>query len=403
MKTSIYALLSAQLLSILGSAVAAVAIPWLLLTAEVGPQKLAWVFAVQSGAAVLAALIGTPFLDRFEKRRTYIACDVLLATASFGLIALYLSHALHPATVAAILACSAIISSLSSAAGSAMIPELLAEDESANQRVNGLIGTFHNFGDLAGPLLGGVIIATLGNVTALAIDGATFVISGLLLWWFLPQRKGAALPAPASEATEEPAKAAYLAGLLAIVHDPMLRRVTLVSGVVNMVISPLLVLFLPVMVKQSGGSALGVGVLFSCFGVGAFLASLLYTWRGAKLAPLPSLAASMLLAVLSLALLPFVPQLGACGLLCVIGAAVGYTGPLEQTLMQNHSPANQIGRIMLAYSACRTVSVPVGFLVVGEVLGQGNSQAAALTLAGLLSLALLASMMPYAVPKEAMR
>ena len=41
-----------------------------------------------------------------------------------------------------------------------MISELLKGDEVENQRVNGLIGIFYNFGDLAGPVLDGLPIAS---------------------------------------------------------------------------------------------------------------------------------------------------------------------------------------------------------------------------------------------------
>ncbi|MFC4159167.1 MFS transporter [Chitinimonas lacunae] len=405
MNASILAMLSAQILSILGSAIAAIAIPWLLLEAQVGPDKMAGVFAVQSCAAVLAAIFGTPFLDRYEKRRVYIGCDLLLAGATFALISLYLSGLLTPLMVALILAFAAVVSSFSEAAGSSMIPELVEDNGVTNQRVNGLIGTFHNFGDLAGPAIGGLVIAGFGAVGALAIDGVSFVLSAVLLLLFVARGKK---PAPAPQAETETLRTTYLGGIREIGRDPVLRTVTFISAIINMVITPLLVLLLPVMVKQAGGSALGVGSLISCFGVGAFLASLLYTWKNSPLPPLQSLLASVLLALAAFVLIPLAGSYVAYIGLFLIGASVGYLGPLEQTLMQNSSPPHLIGRIMLAYSAFRTLLVPVGFFIVGGTLARIGVSEAFFALAALLGVAalsllysLLAESRSWAVEKQA--
>lgn len=366
-------MLAAQILSILSSAIAGIAIPWLLLDAHISPDKMSWVFAVQACAAVLAAVLGTPFLDRLNRRSAYIGCDLLLALGSLALVALYLSGAMSTYAIAAILACTAIIGELSGAAGSAMVPTLLANDKVSNQRINGLLGTFHNFGDLVGPAIGGLVIAGLGSVAALSIDGASFLISALLVYTFLP-RTSAAPPVEAENSAS--GRSGYLVGVRAIARSPVLRMVTLVSAVINMVITPLLVLLLPVMVKGNNGTALGVGTLISCFGVGTFMASVLYTARNARIPPLPSLLGSVVLVLLCFLLLPFAQSWASYLLLFLVGTGIGYLGPLEQTLLQNSAPSAQIGRVMLAYSAFRTVLVPVGFFVVGQALAHfGTAQA----------------------------
>lgn len=381
---SVNALLWAQALSILGSAISAIAIPWLLLESHIDPSKIALVFVAQSCAALLAALLGTPFLDRIEKKSTYILCDILLACCCFTLIMLHTTKALNPVLIAAILACSAVVSAFSSAAGSAMIPELLKEGDVNNQRVNGLIGTFHNFGDLLGPLIGGLLIASLGVVTAIMLDGATFLLSALLLALFVPKFKTP--PAHAHEAA--PGKHAYLAGVKEIAHTPVLRNVTLISAIINMVITPLLVMLLPFLVKSSGGSALNAGVLISCFGVGAFIASLLFSIKNSSLNPMLGLFGSVTLAFLCFLLLPLASNILSYLLLFLIGFSVGYLGPLEQTLMQNSAQESQIGRVMLAYSAFRTLFVPIGFLLTGYSLSNFGLTAGFYSLALILAIGL---------------
>lgn len=379
-------MLAAQILSILGSAIAAIAIPWLLLETDAGPEKISLVFAAQSCAAIFAAVLATPFLDRMEKKKVYIACDVFLALGSFALISLYSMRLLNVATVIAILASTAIIKELSGAAGSAMIPELLANDKINNQRINGLIGTFHNFGDLAGPAIGGLVIAGIGTILALALDGISFLMSALILLLFIPKFNGGTDQQCSSEtATGND----YWTGVKEIARSPVLRMVTLISAIINMVITPLLVLLLPVMVKENGGTALGVGTMMSCFGIGTFLASVLYTVQNGNMPPLPSLLGSVLLALMSCILIPMTQGSTIYVFLFLIGISVGYLGPLEQTLMQNNAPPSQIGRIMLAYSAFRTLLVPIGFFITGQTLTLFSVSATFMALAALLAIAVV--------------
>ncbi|WP_338846199.1 MFS transporter [Massilia sp. W12] len=396
MQLPVRAMLAAQFFSILGSAIGALAIPWLLFEAHLSPERIALLFAVQSGAALLAALLGTPLVDRIDKRKAYIVCDLLLALASFSLVGLYLAHALHPLIIALILAIAAVLSAFASAAGSAMIPGLLQQQAcdhpDTHQRVNGWIGVFHNFGDLAGPIIGGLCIAALGSAGALALDGATFLLSALLLFVFLPRMSAsAAHPASThSEAGQAHGRNDYLAGVREIMRSPVLRMVSLISAVINLSLTPLLALLLPVLVKQAGGSALGAGVLISCFGGGALLASLLISLRPLPWPAVYSLCGSPGLMLLCFVLLPFSSGLSSCFLLFLLGLAVGYLGPLEQTLMQSHAPQQHVGRVMLAYSALRTVPVPLGYFICSLGLAQANLAASLHSLAALLALALAA-------------
>lgn len=386
MTRPVASMLLAQLLAIMGSAIGTIAIPWLLLEGDVSAQRISLVYVAQSGAAVFAALLGTSFLDRLEKKSIYVACDVFLATAVFGLIALYLLDMLNPIAIAAILASSAIVGALSDAAGLAMIPSLLVGSKVDNKLVNGLIGSFHNFGDLVGPVIGGLLIATIGSVGGLSVQGVAFLLSATLIMFFVPKLK------PVAKRLVDPVESksvAYLAGVREIARSPVLRLVTLTSAIINMVITPLLVLLLPVMVKESGGSALGVGALISCFGAGAVFSSALFATGRFNPSPLPSLLGSVMLALISFALIPLVPYYAVYVALLLIGVSVGHLGPLEKTLVQNSSPTLQIGRIILAYSAFRTLLVPVGFLIVGQTLEHASLSTTFFSLAAALGLAVI--------------
>ncbi|TDM05415.1 MAG: hypothetical protein C4K60_11555 [Ideonella sp. MAG2] len=362
MTRALKALLAAQALSILGSAIAAVAIPWLLLEGQVSPLQMSWIFMAQSGAALLAALMGTALMSRFETRDLYMGCDLLLATASVCLITMLAAGWLNPLVIALVLAGAAVISAFSEAAGLAIVPALLPGSGVSPHRVNGMIGSFHNVGDLAGPALGGWVVAVLGATGALALDAASFVLSAMLFWLFVPRSGN-----PSANHRKETGNSQtdQWAGVRAIAASRLLRGVTLTSAVVNMVVTPLLVLLLPVMVKGSGGTAWGLGSLLSCFGAATLVSSVIFSALPSTPRPWLGLMGSLLLAAIALLALPGLPGYGMYASVLLLGLAIGYLGPLEQTLMQVHADPPNIGGILLAYSALRTLLVPIGFLAAG--------------------------------------
>jgi predicted MFS family arabinose efflux permease len=399
--TRAWAFLSSQCLSILGSALSGIAIPWLLLEKDPGAGIASMVLSSQSLAAIVAMVFGSLMIDRIDKRRFCMASDLTLCLGLVLLVALYFLNRLTPLAIVLFVVLHAIMGSLAHAAETALIPQIAASGSMSNHRINGLIGVFHNGGDLLGPVLGGLIITSAGLAGALCLDSASFLASFLLYWFFIPASTGA-LPA-ASEATTPPAaseatapaappvqsiKAEMLGGVKQIIHDPLLRCVTFASAVINMVLTPFLSLLILVLVKSRSGSALDAGVMLSCFGVGGFLASALFALGGERLRrhPLPAMMLSLLAMLGAFVALPLLDGNAVLPCLLLIGLCVGYLGPLEQTMVQDHAQQDMLGRVLLAYSASRTLLVPLGYAITAMALAQFGVKGACFAMALLLLL-----------------
>lgn len=388
--TRAWAFLSSQCLSILGSALSGIAIPWLLLEQDPGAGTASMVLTFQSLAAIVAMVFGSLMIDRIDKRRFCMAADLTLCLGLAFLVALYFLKLLTALPIVLFVVLHAIMKSLSYAAEMALIPQIAASGSMSNQRINGLIGVFHNGGDLLGPVLGGLIIASAGIVGALCLDSASFLVSFLLYWFFIPASTGAL--AQVGGATERPTpagiKAEMLGGVKQIMHDPLLRCVTFASAVINMVLTPFLSLLILVLVKSRSGSALDAGVMLSFFGVGGFLASALFAWGGERLRPraLSSMMASLLVMLGAFVALPLLAGHAVLPCLLLIGLCVGYLGPLEQTMVQDHAQPDMLGRVLLAYSASRTLLVPIGYAVTAGALAQYGVKGACFAMALLLLL-----------------
>jgi Na+/melibiose symporter-like transporter len=125
---------------------------------------------------LLGALAGV-FADRWDRRRTMIVADLLLAA---GLLPLLLVHGRGQVWIVLIvLLWESSAAQFFTPAEQAMLPSLVRDDELVT--ANAVSGQIQNLARLAGSGLGGVIAAT-GGITAVALaDAASFVVSAALI------------------------------------------------------------------------------------------------------------------------------------------------------------------------------------------------------------------------------
>ncbi|GAA3677191.1 MFS transporter [Nonomuraea antimicrobica] len=141
------------------------------------PGLTALLFAIHSlPGVVLFPLIG-PLTDRFDRQRLRVACDLGSVVPVIGLLI-----AFHAGSVALALGCLAALSLFAAVAGpipEAALPNLVtSQDLPLAQTV---LGSLYSAGLLVGAGLGGVVTAAWGTSATLLIDGASFVLSALLV------------------------------------------------------------------------------------------------------------------------------------------------------------------------------------------------------------------------------
>jgi MFS family permease len=134
---------------------------------------MASVFAPQ----VLLGAVAGVFADRWDRKRTMITADLLLAA---GLIPLLLVRG--PAQiwiVFAVMFWEGSVEQFFSPAQQAMVPRLVPDDELLT--ANAVSGQVSNVSRLAGSALGGVLAAAGGLPAVTLADAATFLASAALL------------------------------------------------------------------------------------------------------------------------------------------------------------------------------------------------------------------------------
>ncbi len=127
------------------------------------------------------------------------------------------------------------------------------------------------------------------------------------------------------------------------------------------------------------------------FGIGTTLSSLLYGTYGKHFSGY-RIISLLGLGFISLSL--FSEQYVLFIQLFAIGCGIGFTAPVEITLIQRRVPENLFGRIMTLFTSTRFLSVPLGYVCFGAVLESRIAQQtpimmAAMVLGGLLIYLLL--------------
>jgi len=378
---------SAALLSNYGSMLRAVALPWLaVLTLDAEPRHMALLGVATLLPGFVLGLWVAPWVDRRRRRPLLVGADLArallligvgigAAQGWIGLPGLYLA--------ALALGCFHFVFAV---ANDAYLPSLVPRAQllAANSRIQAAEAVTEG----AGFASAGWLVQWLGAPFALAVDGMSFAVSGLLLG-------GIRRPEPAPS-PEPPREGLALGdGLREIAASRVLRTLAGASWLRafgHQVVGVVYMLY----VTRALDFAPGVlGMVFAVGAASSFGGALLAERAGLRLGAGPAMACGLAIAGLAVGLLPFAPAASAVGLVLLVvhqlgdGADVVFSvnaRSLRQRIVANErlgrvSGALRFGELgaMLLASAVGAVSAET--LGLRETLGIG---AAGLLGAGLL-------------------
>ena len=165
--------------SLLGDGMVGVALAFAVLDNGGSPSDLGIVLAARMLALVACLLAGGVVADRVDRRKVMVAAD-LTRLASQGVLAALLIDG-HPsiAAIAGLTAITGAATGFFNPASTGLLP-LVVKPELL-QQANGLRGTAQSAGEIAGPLLAGLLVVAASPGWALAIDAATFAVSAAFL------------------------------------------------------------------------------------------------------------------------------------------------------------------------------------------------------------------------------
>jgi len=171
---------SGMTVSLLGDGIYLVAIAWQVYDLSNAPSALAVVGLSWSVGIVCFLLVGGVLSDRLDRRLVLIFADVVRCAVLVVVGVLSLSGALELWQLIVLAALFGAGEAFSGPAFTAFVPDIIDESDlvPANALENFIRPLMLR---LAGPLIGGAVIALAGVGTAFLVDAGTFVVSGLCL------------------------------------------------------------------------------------------------------------------------------------------------------------------------------------------------------------------------------
>ncbi|WP_187368850.1 MFS transporter [Baekduia soli] len=172
-------LFAGQAVSLFGDAMVDVALAFAVIKLGASPAQLGLVFTARSIAMVAALLAGGVLADRLDRRAILVACDLVRLAAQGALAAALIAG--HPAiwVLAALSAVTGAATGVFNPTSTGFLPSVVSAE--GLQPANALRGLSASAGRMAGPVLSGVLVATVGAGWALAADAATFALSAAFL------------------------------------------------------------------------------------------------------------------------------------------------------------------------------------------------------------------------------
>src|SRR5215217_6159507 len=343
--------------SFVGDAVSMVALVVLVVQVTGSATAVGGALVARLLPTILSPLAGV-LADRVDRRRVLVASDLARAVLVLGLV-----FARDLATIYILIFLMGLARTIFNPTVRAAFPSVVGGGDLT--RANALIAGTFSTSIMVGPVLGGLLVASIGVDAAFLADAVTYLISAILL-------STVPLPHPSRDSEEEGfvrelrSGFDYLLGArvpLAIVVGAFLTILTINATVPAEVF----------LAKETFGTGdAGYGLLVSLWGGGMVLGSAMMAVLGDRINLVLLYFLSVFVgasALVGTGLAPaFVLALGA---LTVEGAATGVDNVATDTILQKRVPEAFLGRVFsirfLGYSAGEALAYPLGGLLVDAV------------------------------------
>jgi MFS family permease len=385
-------LLTSQAISALGDAVTFTALPLLVLALTGSGLMMGIVGALGMLPDLLFGMVAGALADRGDRRRMMLLADLGRAALTALIPLSVLLGGPTMAVILVVVAPMSILRALFIAGYSASVPMLVGRTELG--RANSIFEAIYSFGFIIGPAIAGLLAATIGPGLTLAIDAASFALSGVAIA-FIRQDLRAPVDRPKTGIVAD-----IREGVDFIVGHPVLRSMILFWGLVAVTTAPLVTTLAVHVTRDLGYDETILGLILAAYGIGTVTGALAIARMNRR-----PVAPFMLGGTLGIGLLLLV--VAVADQVAVLLVAAGVAGVCQSlvfltylTARTNYSPDALLGRVG---STARTISLglqPVGMLA-GGLLIDLTSGSATIALMGAVLIGLALAFTPVAPLRRA--
>ena len=324
--------------------------------------------ASSSAPQVLLGAVAGVFADRWDRKRTMIVANLLLAA---GLLPLLLVRGAGQVWIVfAVMFAEGSIKQFFSPAEQTLVPRLVPDNELL--AANALNGQVSNASRLAGSAIGGILVAAGGLAAVTLTDVASFVASAVLLT-LVRTSGGAAAPDPSGEQVRTGLRrigAELRAGLGLSARNRVLRALMIFALVTSVGEGIMSTLFTPFAEHVLHGSSQEFGLIVAAQAVGGIAggvvaASAGHRARASRLLSVGAIVFGLVDLAIFLYPLGYVAVWPAIAGMIIVGVpgALALAGLI--TLFQRNTEDAYRGRVFGAISTAEGVTVLAGTLGAG--------------------------------------
>ena len=373
-------LLTANAISVTGTAMTLLAVPWFVLVTTHSAGRTGIAAASETLPLVLASALGGPLVDHLGPRRTAIGSDLLSALGIALVPVLHLTIGLAFWQLCAVVACVGLVRAPGDTARSVLLPKLAEAGGTSLERAAGSYDGVNRGARMLGAPLAGALIAGIGPAEVMLVDAVSFLTSALLL---------SAIPAvQAVREHREPYLRELRGGLAALRSDRLLLGITLMVMVTNMLDAASGSVLAPVYAREVLHSSTALGFLYAAFGIGALIGNAGYATWGVRFPRWSVFTVAFLLVGFPrfalMAGYPPYPLLLAAQV--VFGIACGGINPMLTAVELERIPEALRSRVLGVMAAGVLAGMPVGAALAGFAISHLGLRSA-LLLTGLVYLA----------------
>ena len=354
-----------QTVSLTGTWMQNLALPWLAYTLTGSPFLLGLVGAVQFLPTMVLSIFAGALTDRLTKVRVVIATQTILCLGSALLSILVFSHSATYPLLLGVALLMGLANTMDFPARQAMVGELVGRDLLMNAVA--LNSSLFNAARIVGPALAGLVMGAWGIGWCFALNALSF-LPAIAVLFRLPKNA-----APVRDHRSPDLWQASKAGVRYLRWDRPLRD-TLVAVALMSILGFNFSVLLPVLVKQNLGlGETAYGLLMSCMGLGSFTAAFTIAARSHR-GPRGSILSLAPLATAVLFIgLAFAPWFGLiAGLMVLVGFSNVAFFTTANSFLQIHSKPEFRGRVTAFYSLLFGGMTPVGNLLAGTLVEVGG-------------------------------
>lgn len=367
MRRPLYGWLTAEAVSLTGTRISMIAIPWFVLTTTGSATQTGLVAFAEMTPMVLLMVLGGPVIDRLGPRRVAVACDLGSSVAVALIPILYAVGLLTFPILLAVVGLAGALRGPGDVAKYSLVPSVTHAAGVSTERVTGIESSVERTASMFGAAVGGALIAGIGPTNALVVDAVSFLLSaGVLAWSTVGIEQ-----VPAETGASEPYRRRMAEGWRFLRREPVLLGLSLMVAATNLLDLAWVAVLLPVWARDSGRTAAAIGLVLAVFAGASVLGSLVAAGWGERMPRYRVYVLAFLVtgAPRFVAFALDTPLWALLAVLAVGGFFSGFLNPILGAVFFERIPASMVGRVNSLSTSMAFALMPFGGLLGGALIG----------------------------------